>query len=94
MTKLTNSVYAIEVPEGAKISDVTKWSLYYYLDGKQYLISLPPGNWRVLCTTREATDKDTICLEGESIIGLSTLPDLITSKGLDGNKNYCLIEKL
>jgi hypothetical protein len=101
MTQLTDNIFAVEVPEGASGLDINKYGggseLNYWIikEGKQKLIvkDLPPGNWRILCTTRDAQDKDTICLKGESIIGLSNLPELLTSKGLDVSKNHVLLER-
>ena len=119
MTKLTDSVYAVEVPEGAFTWDVLT------VDDKQYLAGdddhgnmeigtqpLPPGPWRILCTTREATEEQAHQIV-ESVTTANELPvyrdyefsqwmktavgslrSLITSKGLDGNKNYVLLKKI
>lgn len=102
MIQITDNVYAVEVPDKSQNFRVQRpyktsaMCLYYKygIEEQWNYIKLLPGTWKILCTTREATDKDTICREGESIIGLSTLPDLLTSKGLDPNKNYVLLKKI
>lgn len=106
MTQLRDDLIAVEVPEGAsnfKIEPhlvrnaiVERDEIKLVWESSQIThnwVILPPGTWKLLCTTREAQDKDTICLKGESIIGLSNLPELLTSKGLDVNKNHVLLKK-
>jgi hypothetical protein len=110
MTKITDSVYAVEVPEGATCIEIENYGLddaltYIYVDkiaGKMKNVigvdDLPPGNWRVLCTTREVKAMHAPVLFGYAMLSdhyaQETIKALITSKGLDADKNHCLIEKL
>jgi hypothetical protein len=134
MTKLTDSVYPVEVPEGAtnfrimKFSQPETFSYDYSIQkgdrcttGLIAMVDLPPGNWRILCTTREATEEIAASIvqivSNGKISGMPqyrrydrdltkdmparcwtrdsrhSLETLITSKGLDINKNYVLLEK-
>lgn len=67
MTQLTDKVFAVEVPDDAKNfrfgkSERLKAKLFYnttldYFAGSQF-IDLPPGTWRFLFTTNQATEED------------------------------------
>lgn len=124
MTQLTDSVYAVEVPDESKWHQVVHISpsievLHYYIQGgyienKSAGIDLPPGTWQILCMTREVTeevakgiveydkfidgykdyDTDNFHHDTPFIKAVDSLRSLITSKGLDGRKNYCLLEKM
>jgi hypothetical protein len=134
MTKLTDSVCPVEVPEGAtnfrimKFSQPETFSYDYSIQkgdrctaGLIAMVDLPPGNWRILCTTREATEEIAASIvqivSNGKISGMPqyrrydrdlvkdtpakwwtrdprhSLETLITSKGLNPNKNYVLLEK-
>lgn len=132
---LRNNIYAVELPEGAKVSEIdknndgTEFIDYVLVDelgnaivGSWDFIDLPPGEYRILFTTKEGTEEDwqgvvekfnnpyykkehgkgkdynypltytvadRVC-ETFTESGAS----LLSSKGLDTNKNYCLIEKM
>lgn len=62
------------------------------------MIDLPPGNWQFVCTTKEVTTMHAPELFGHAMISdqcaQDTINSLLTSKGLDVNKNYALIKKL
>jgi hypothetical protein len=111
MTQLTDDLFAVEVPEGAANYRIMKFSQpetlsYDYsiqkgdrcTTGLIAMIDLPPGNWRVLCTTREVKAMHAPALFGYAMLSdhyaQETIKALITSKGLDADKNHCLIEKL
>jgi len=136
MIQLTDKVFAIEVPEWAsafKIDQKPEIDFYeldcyeigeYDEPVKEKSISIPGGNWRYICTSKEITEAEAkgIVLSSEWHFperhtryvdyahpydhenkqkwseGFGTakesLNSLLASKGLDVNKNYCLIEKM
>ena len=72
MTQLTDSMYAVEVPSmafGLMVNNYAKESELMYMlsmediadddNTEETLITkkLPPGNWQLLCTTREISEE-------------------------------------
>lgn len=115
MTQLTENVFAVEVPEGASNFEICNYGLndaleYDYPQGHE-VSDLPPGNWQLLCTTREASELQAACIVDSDGNGwkdydktsitscypftssCASLRSLLTSKGLDVNKNYVLLKK-
>lgn len=129
MTQLTENVLAVEVPTmafGLMVNNYGNESELMYMlsmediadddNTEETLITkkLPPGNWQLLCTTKEATEEQAKGIvewfQIKNEIGWKNYCDpepfrytfrdykysirsLLTSKGLDGNKNYGLLEK-
>lgn len=118
MTKLTENLLAVEVPEGASNFEICNYGLndaleYDYPQGHE-VSDLPPGNWQLLCTTKEATEEQAKGVVPMIVVrncdevyedyitpgdhyyyeALTSLRSLLTSKGLDGNKNYVLLKKM
>jgi hypothetical protein len=109
MVQITNTHWAVEVPEGAKelhIEVSLKGSPYigYKFKDDELLneyqnIYLPPGTWEIVCTSKEATEDDCAIIAGLSfhdvVHGYSRtfFHDLLTSKGCDTNKNWLIIKK-
>jgi hypothetical protein len=58
------------------------------------MISLPPGNWQIICTTKEVTNANLAEIYGYPFIGddyaQGTLHALLASKGLDPNKSLII----
>ena len=111
MTQLTDNIFAVEAPEGARNIKLFRNRIHYQDVGGDS-IDLRPGNWQLLCTTMEATEeqlKALAVLEHHNFsewyinfIGRSSyftnrkssLRSLLTSKGLDGSKNYVLLKRV
>lgn len=125
MIQLTDSLYAVEVPENTVHvelydKDSLPVAIMVYIEdtnklfkpGIPFPVPLPPGNWKILCTTKEATwlqaagivdhfrggfvnyESNLVPKVAAYSTPFVSLRSLITSKGLDGNKNYCLLKKL
>lgn len=104
MTQLTDNLFAVEVPEGADgydfniVNDHYELTYYTMEDEEKELhgIKIPDGNWRVLCTTREVKAMHAPALFGYAMLSdhyaQETIKALITSKGLDADKNILLLE--
>jgi hypothetical protein len=101
MTKLTDNIFAVEVSDGADGFNVNQYGagseLNYWLRQKLIVIDLPAGNWQLICTTREVKAMHAPALFGYAMISdhyaQETINSLLTSKGLDGSKNYALLKK-
>lgn len=115
-THLIGSTYGLPIPEDAHGIDINKYANgselnYWLISGDKetlIVIDLPPGNWQLICTTKEVTEeqakgivereegefKDYECDEAVYMYAANSLRSLLTSKGLDPNKNYLLIKKV
>lgn len=78
MTYLINGIYAVEVPEGMEafkidcIPEIDFYELDCYQLGEydepvqEKSISLPAGNWQLICTTKEVTEEQAKGIVGNS----------------------------
>src|SRR5688572_19636359 len=77
MINLRDNYWVVEVPEGAAGHDVNQYrggsELNYWMIEKdeQTLIvkDLPPGNWKIVCTSKEATEEQLQEVIPEMIVG-------------------------
>lgn len=71
---LLNNVFAIEVPHSASEIEICNYGLndvleYWYTSNGSALhevTDLPPGNWQLICTTKECTEE-----QAKEIVGSS-----------------------
>lgn len=108
MTELLPDIWAVEVPDDAKGFDIweatmslrgyKKGDLFlgYIHNGESYNEPLPSGNWSILFSTKDAGEEDWATAFSDSCDYTSKECgiDILTSKGLDPNKNYVLIKKV
>lgn len=99
MTQLTENLFAVEVPSDAFnlcVSENNELGYYANIEyfDKMHYDPLPPGSWQLLCTTKEATPEQAKEITGEEVYPSIALAGLCKSKGLDVNKNYCLLKKM
>lgn len=107
MTQLTDDIISFEVPEGAinfrimKFSQPENFSYDYPIEkgdrcttGLIAMIDLPPGSWRILCTTRTCTPNQSREITGEQLYPSIALAGMCKAKGLDERKNYVLLKRV
>lgn len=95
---LIAEIYALEVPEGAEGFELDNplsiGDLVYYLGFPSVFnfrkISLPAGNWQLICTTKECTPEQAKEITGEEVYPSIRLQSLLTSKGLDPDKTIII----
>lgn len=58
MIQLTDKVYAVKVPDGAADIIIEDNRLRYFFLTFEPMVDLPPGTWRLLFTTKTATEED------------------------------------
>jgi hypothetical protein len=111
---LRENIYAAKVPEGAESWRVecvpsvgifelqffkTSYDLDFFGDTHEFkIIDLPPGTWKIICTSKEIDTGKLAEALGYAFVGIQYAKELIgsllSSKGLDTDKNYCIIQKM
>jgi hypothetical protein len=101
MIELINGYWAVEVPgkyAQITIDPVGPVLMWWSYEGTETGVSLPPGTWEIVCTSKEVTEDQCAIIAGLSfqdvVHGYSRtfFNDLLTSKGCDLNKAYLILK--
>ena len=103
MIHLREQFFAVEVPENAENIRISQLigtpRLFADIPGILFAIKLPLGTWSIVCTSKDVTYDQCGEIAGvpeaDVVHGYNQtlFKDLLTSRGLDLNKQYLILKK-
>lgn len=103
MIELRNGFLAVEMPDKyaqITIDPVGPILIWWSYEGTETGVTLPPGTWEIIRTSKSVTEDDCAIIAGLSfqdvVHGYSRtfFHDILTSKGCDLNKNWLILKKV